>query len=78
MSKHHSTATIGLPYTSRHPQLVALLLLIGFGQGLATPGLMHMVICRVPPDVSGMIARVASSTLQVCAALSVAVIGGVF
>lgn len=58
--------------------LVALLFLTGFGQGLATPGLMHMVIGCVPPDFSGMIAGVTSSTLQVSVALSVAVIGGVF
>jgi MFS family permease len=61
-----------------HLWLVALLFLNGFGQGLATPGLMHMVIGRVPPDFSGMIAGVTSSTLQVSVALSVAVIGGVF
>lgn len=61
-----------------HLWLVALLLLTGFGQGLATPGLMHMVTGRVPPIFSGMIAGVTSSTLQVSVALSVAVIGGVF
>jgi len=61
-----------------HTWLVALLFLTGFGQGLATPGLMHMVIGRVSPDFSGMIAGVTSSTLQVSVALSVAVIGGVF
>lgn len=61
-----------------HAWLVALLYLTGFGQGLATPGLMHMVIGRVSPEFSGMIAGVTSSTLQVSVALSVAVIGGVF
>lgn len=61
-----------------HLWLVALLFLTGFGQGLATPGLMHMVTGRVPPVFSGMIAGVTSSTLQVSVALSVAVIGGVF
>jgi MFS family permease len=61
-----------------HLWLVALLFLTGFGQGLATPGLMHMVTGRVPPVFSGMIAGVTSSTLQVSVALSVAVIGGIF
>lgn len=58
--------------------LILFLFLTGFGQGLATPGLMHMVIGRVPPAFSGMIAGVTSSTLQVSVALSVAIIGGVF
>ncbi|SFB65112.1 Predicted arabinose efflux permease, MFS family [Rhizobium sp. NFR07] len=58
--------------------LILFLFLTGFGQGLATPGLMHMVIGRVSPTFSGMIAGVTSSALQVSVALSVAVIGGVF
>ena len=61
-----------------HFWLIGLLFLTGFGQGLATPGLMHMVIGRVAPNFSGMIAGVTSSTLQISVALSVAVIGGVF
>jgi hypothetical protein len=61
-----------------HLGLGTLLFLTGFGQGLATPGLMHMVTSRVTPIYSGMIAGVTSSTLQVSVALSVAVIGGVF
>jgi MFS family permease len=61
-----------------HLWLVVLLFLTGFGHGLATPGLMHMVTGRVSPAFSGMIAGVTGSTLQVSAALSVAVIGGVF
>lgn len=61
-----------------HLGLITLLFLTGFGQGLATPGLMHMVTSRVTPIYSGMIAGVTSSTLQVSVAVSVAVIGGVF
>lgn len=61
-----------------HLWLAASLSLTGFGQGLATPGLMHMVTDRVPASFSGMIAGVVGSTLQVSAALSVAIIGGVF
>lgn len=58
--------------------LAALLFTIGFGQGLALPTLMRMVTGRVPPVYSGMIAGVASSTLQISTAISVAVIGGAF
>lgn len=58
--------------------LAALLFVIGFGQGLALPTLMRMVTGRVAPAFSGMIAGIASSTLQVSTALSVAVIGGIF
>lgn len=71
------TATL----TDSHPApmpLAALLFVIGFGQGLALPTLMRMVTSRVAPALSGMIAGIASSTLQVSTALSVAVIGGIF
>jgi MFS family permease len=58
--------------------LGAILFTIGFGQGLALPTLMRMITGRVAPAYAGMIAGVASSTLQVSTALSVAVIGGIF
>ncbi|TFW16814.1 MFS transporter [Duganella callida] len=58
--------------------LAVLLFLIGFGQGLALPTLMKMITGRVAPAYSGMIAGIASSTLQVSTALSVALIGGIF
>lgn len=58
--------------------LGALLCVIGFGQGLALPSLMRMITGRVAPAFSGMIAGIASSTLQAGTALSVAVIGGIF
>lgn len=58
--------------------LAVILFVIGFGQGLALPTLMRMVTGRVAPAFSGMIAGIASSTLQVSTALSVAVIGGIF
>lgn len=56
----------------------ALLFAIGFGQGLALPSLMRMITGRVAPTHAGMIAGVASSTLQVGTALSVALSGGIF
>jgi MFS family permease len=58
--------------------LAAILFAIGFGQGLAMPPLMRMITGRVAPAFSGMIAGIASSTLQVSTALSVALIGGIF
>ncbi len=58
--------------------LTAVLFVIGFGQGVALPTLMRMVTGRVAPALSGMIAGIATSTLQVSTALSVALIGGIF
>lgn len=58
--------------------LAGILFIIGFGQGLGLPTLMRMITGRVAPVYSGMIAGVASSTLQISTALSVAVIGGIF
>lgn len=58
--------------------LTLLLFVIGFGQGLGLPTLMRMLTGRVAPAFSGMIAGIASSTLQISTALSVAVIGGIF
>jgi MFS family permease len=60
------------------PPLAVLLFAIGFGQGLALPTLMKTITGRVAPAYSGMIAGIASSTLQVSTALSVALIGGIF
>jgi len=58
--------------------LAVLLFVIGFGQGLALPTLMNLITGRAAPAHAGMIAGVASSTLQVSAALGVAVVGGIF
>ncbi|MBB3219426.1 MFS transporter [Pseudoduganella umbonata] len=58
--------------------LAVLLFFIGFGQGLGLPTLMKMITGRMAPAYSGMIAGIASSTLQASTALSVALIGGIF
>jgi MFS family permease len=50
----------------------------GFGLGLALPTLVRAVIGRVIPAFAGMIAGIVISTLQVSAALSVAVIGDIY
>ncbi|RQU17743.1 MFS transporter [Burkholderia cenocepacia] len=67
---------IGMPLAA--VPLAVVLFVIGFGQGLALPTLMRMVTGRVAPALSGMIAGIASSTLQVSTSLSVAIIGGIF
>jgi len=72
---------VGATPAGRHPAggpLAVLLFLIGLGQGLGLPTLMRMITGRVAPSHSGMIAGVASSTLQMSTSLSVAVIGGIF
>ncbi|MFL6634296.1 MAG: MFS transporter [Massilia sp.] len=61
-----------------HAPLAVLLFSIGFGQGLGLPTLMNMITGRVAPAYAGMIAGIASSTLQLSTALSVALIGGIF
>lgn len=58
--------------------LATILFVIGLGQGVALPSLMRIITGRVKPAWSGMIAGVASSTLQLSTALSVALIGGIF
>ncbi|MGU7810722.1 MFS transporter [Burkholderia sp. AW49-1] len=67
---------VGMPLAAA--PLAVVLFVIGFGQGLALPTLMRMVTGRVAPALSGMIAGIASSTLQVSTSLSVAIIGGIF
>ncbi|HDR8937309.1 MFS transporter [Burkholderia vietnamiensis] len=67
---------VGMPLAA--VPLAVVLFVIGFGQGLALPTLMRMVMGRVAPALSGMIAGIASSTLQVSTSLSVAIIGGIF
>jgi MFS family permease len=71
-----SASPVGMPLAFL--PLGATLFFIGFGQGLGMPTLMRMITGRVAPAYSGMIAGVASSTLQVSTALSVALIGGIF
>ena len=70
--------TTPLGVTPASAPLAVILFVIGFGQGFAMPVLMRMITGRVAPAYAGMISGIASSTLQVSTALSVAVIGGVF
>jgi MFS family permease len=54
------------------------LAVIGFGQGLALPSLIRLTVTRVPRAFAGLASGLVNATLQISAALSVAVVGGVF
>ena len=54
------------------------LLVMGFGQGTAMPAMIRAVIDRVDPRWSGLASGLVNATLQIGAAISVAVIGGLF
>ncbi|MDM0117827.1 MFS transporter [Variovorax sp. J22R133] len=56
----------------------ATLFVIGVGQGLALPPLVRSITSRAAPRHAGLIAGLLNATLQLSAALSVAVIGGIF
>lgn len=58
--------------------LPAPLLLIGIGQGIALPGLVRLNVDLVPPRWAGLAAGTVSAAMQLGAALSVALIGGIF
>jgi MFS family permease len=55
-----------------------VLLLMGMGQGTAMPVMIRTVIDRVDARWSGLASGLVNATLQIGAALSVAVIGGLF
>ena len=58
--------------------LEPVLLVMGLGQGTAMPSMIRAVIDRVDPRWSGLASGLVNATLQIGAALSVAVIGGLF
>jgi EmrB/QacA subfamily drug resistance transporter len=59
-------------------ELIPLLTAIGVGNGLALPSLVASVLATAPPDSSGAISGVLTTTQQFSSALGVAAIGGVF
>jgi MFS family permease len=61
-----------------HWLLVAMLFLGGFGQGVAMPRVVNMVMSAVPTSHGGLAAGILNSTLQIGAAVSVAVVGSIF
>ncbi|KAA0920552.1 MFS transporter [Streptomyces apricus] len=56
----------------------APLALIGFGQGLALPSLIRITVTHIPRAFAGLASGLVTATLQISAALSVAIIGGIF
>jgi MFS family permease len=54
------------------------LLLIGLGQGIALPALVRVNADQVAPSLAGLAAGLMNATLQISAAISVALIGGLF
>lgn len=54
------------------------LAVIGFGQGLALPSLIRLAVTHVPVRYAGLASGLVNATLQISAALSVAVIGTVY
>ncbi|WP_439382811.1 MFS transporter [Amycolatopsis lexingtonensis] len=60
------------------PWAAAPLALIGFGQGLALPSLIRIAVTHFPRAFAGLASGLVNATLQISAALSVAIIGGIF
>jgi len=60
------------------PYLPLPLFIIGFGQGIAIPALVRLNVDQVDPRFSGLAAGLVSATLQISAAVFVALIGGLF
>lgn len=58
--------------------LPAPLLMIGLGQGIALPALVRLNVDQVDARYSGLAAGLVSATLQISAAVFVALIGGLF
>lgn len=58
--------------------MVPLLFLIGFGQGLAMPMLLRVILAEAPAHLLGLMSGMINSTFPISAALGVAVIGSVY
>ena len=60
------------------PLLFAVLFIGGFGQGIAMPEMISVILGDVPRHNTGLAAGIMNSTLQIGAAISVAAIGSLF
>jgi EmrB/QacA subfamily drug resistance transporter len=58
--------------------LAPTLLLIGMGMGMSIPTMVRVIVERVEPHRAGLVGGMVNSTLQVSAAIAVAVLGGLF
>ncbi len=68
----------GLAWWDTPPWLPLPLLLIGVGQGLALPAVVRLNVDQVDARWAGLASGLVNATLQMSAALSTAVIGGLF
>jgi len=68
----------GLAVAGMPGWLVGPLLLLGIGQGIALPALVRLNVDRVEPRWAGLAAGAITAAMQMGAALSVALVGGVF
>ena len=50
----------------------------GLGMGMSIPTLFRVIVERVDPHRSGLVGGMANSTLQISAAIGVALLGGLF
>ena len=70
--------TAGAAAIGRPSWLWVPLLVIGIGQGIALPALVRLNVDLVEPRWAGLAAGMVSAAMQLGAALSVALVGGVF
>ncbi len=54
------------------------LVLIGLGMGMTIPTMVRVIVERVEPHRAGLVGGMVNSTLQVSAAVAIAVLGGLF
>lgn len=71
-------AVAGLAVAGKPGWLVGPLLILGIGQGIALPALVRLNVDRVGPRWAGLAAGAITAAMQMGAALSVALVGGVF
>jgi MFS family permease len=60
------------------PLMVPALGLIGLGMGITMPTMVRVIVERVEPHRAGLVGGMVNTTLQVSAAVSIAVLGGLF
>jgi EmrB/QacA subfamily drug resistance transporter len=58
--------------------ILAALTFVGMGMGMSIPNMVRVIIERVEPHRAGLVGGIVNSTLQVSAAIGVAVLGGLF
>jgi MFS family permease len=60
------------------PLIMPSMALAGFGMGLAIPTMVRVIVERVEPQHAGLVGGLFNSALQVSAAISIALLGGLF